>query len=326
MSPFDSPPSSPPVSFEAPEPPDTPAPRRGRMVVAVFATAGVIGAAAFGVSELASADDEATLAASATTTVPDDTDDTDDTDGTTAEPDDGAGDADQQPSVDTESGDGPEGGIPSIDGELRIETGDGDPIIIDLGELAGGDLQQFQECVGLPVFGQGAGDLPSIEEIDPLLDDMFGDFGSLFDELPEGGELDELFRQFEEQFGGDLDELFGEFDAGTVFPMPGIADGAVTVTGPDGVTIIDLGDGDATVTITRDGDTGEITVTTDGSASEQQLDELTDVFPLPHLGDPGDGDGDFEFDFALPDLSGGIFESMIDPELVESCLAELEAD
>jgi hypothetical protein len=84
------------------------------------------------------------------------------------------------------------------------------------------------------------------------------------------------------------------------------ADGTVTVLGPDGPTIIDLGDGEASVTISRDADTGDLTITTEGTASELDLGDV--------LGE-------------LPGLDGHLDQMMpfepLDPERLQSCLDEL---
>ena len=143
----------------------------------------------------------------------------------------------------------------------------------------------------------------------PNIDEWIGEFDGEFDgELPP---LDEWFREFDGEFDGELpafDELFGdlqgefermlgdielgELDLGEVdlgeldlgeLDLGVLGGGSVTVLGPDGPTLVDLGDGDASVTIERDGDTGELTVTTDGTASTVDLDGLDDLGAL--LGD-----------------------------------------
>jgi hypothetical protein len=224
MNPFDGPPSSPPVSFDRPPGPPTepvaspapspgPEPRRGRMVVGVFAAAVLLGAAAFGVSELASADDD-----------PEPADDPD-----AAGTDESSTDASADDDTDRTPSDDP-GSSFHADGELRLDLGDGEPIIIDLDDIDPEALHEFTDCIGLPglEFGEG---LPGIdpemfdeqfdqffEEFDPeLFDQFFGemspfgeDFGQFFEEFDP-----ELFDQFFEEmspFGEDFDQFFEEFD------------------------------------------------------------------------------------------------------------------
>ena len=252
MNPFDAPPSAPAVSFE---PPEGPKRRRGRLIGAAVVGAGLVGAGAIGVSTLVSADDEPELATSPTTTVAATTPVT-------------------APAPDTD------------------ETGPAECIV---------ELPNIDEWIG-EFDGEFDGELPP-------LDEWFGEFDGEFDgELPP---LDEWFREFDGEFDGELpafDELFGdlqgefermlgdielgELDLGEVdlgeldlgeLDLGVLGGGSVTVLGPDGPTLVDLGDGDASVTIERDGDTGELTVTTDGTASTVDLDGLDDLGAL--LGD-----------------------------------------
>jgi hypothetical protein len=255
MNPFDGPPSSPPVSFDRPpEPPTepfgapTPAPesRRGRMVAAVFATAAILGAAAFGVSELASADDDSDLTdeaaadpaddvtpksdESARAAEPTDTDSNgDDSNGDDSNGDDSNGDdTDNNGDADDPSGDAPDDRpLFHADGELRLDLGDGEPIIIDLGELDHEALAQFTECIGLPSFGVGDG-FPRLdpEQFDQFFEDFDPEqFDQFFEELdpeqlpPELGPLfdsdqfGDLFDQFLEGFDPEqFDQFFEDFD------------------------------------------------------------------------------------------------------------------
>ena len=150
------------------------------MVAAVFATAGLLGAAAFGVSELASADDDPGLTAPDDTVAGDDESSPDD-DGTEQD----SGESDDAPS------DGSDGGsMFEADGELRLDLGDGEPIIIDLDDIDAESLDELTECIGLPGFDFDKG-LPGLD--------------------PE--QFDQFFEDFDpEQLEGQLDEMFGEFD------------------------------------------------------------------------------------------------------------------
>lgn len=125
----------------------------------------------------------------------------------------------------------------------------------------------------------------------PNIDEWIGEFDGEFDgELPAFDELfGDLQGEFERMLGDielgelDLGEVdLGELDLGEL-DLGVLGGGSVTVLGPDGPTLVDLGDGDASVTIERDGDTGELTVTTDGTASTVDLDGLDDLGAL--LGD-----------------------------------------
>ncbi len=244
MNPFDGPPASPPVTIDQPPtspspPPDAPPEppsRRGRMVVAIFAVAGLLGAAAFGVGELVSAgDDDADDSAEP---ADDSTDDADDSSDDADEPT--PADADDESA--TRGDDEPDAPGNRSEGELRIEVGDGEPIIIDLDDLDPGAIGDLAECLGLPAIGDG---LPGLdpETLERDLGGLFdgfdpeqfdGEFGDLFEEFFGDGGLGELFEdfgQFEgldpDQFedldperfdeelgpmleGFDLDELFGQ--------------------------------------------------------------------------------------------------------------------
>jgi hypothetical protein len=368
------------------------------MVGVALATAGLVGAGVIGVSAFASADDPAL--GSAPTTAGDESDD-------------------PTPTTAPESGTEPDTSTPDenptfdVDGPtIRIDDGEGEPFELDLGDLDADDLQQFQECAGLPMFGGGTGELhgefdifgesggldellgelPDDGELGPKLDEMLREWterledgstdgssdgssdglsedelGPLLDELL-GGELGPFLEQLlddaqeptdgstdeaqeptdgssdgpsEDELGALLDELLGdlgEFDQDGALadrleellgdgelggwfggpgrpdgelhgpgrmhgPLLGADDGTVTVLGPDGPAWIDLGDGEGSVTITRDGETGELTITTDGTAEEVDIDEL--IADLPMLGSEGP--------FELPD-----------PDRLRDCLDQLD--
>lgn len=298
MNPFEQPPVGAPVSVEPPVP--SSGPRRGRMALVVVLTAGLIGGGIAGVSQLASAD-RPELAVSATDdpadeTIPPVDDETDDP-AAPGEPD--------EPAFPIET-----------DGEIVFDTGDGDPIVIDLGDFASGDLGELSECLGLPLldfdfeFGDWEpgewepGEFP-IGDLDEFLEDL------PFDDLP--FDLDAL----EEWEPGE----FGAFDL----------DGSVTVTGPDGVSVVDLGE-NGSVTITKQD--GDVTISTEGDATVSEIEDLFGDFG-------GIFDGEFEFgefdegafdEFleTLPNFDERAFPTLdelpdfepIDPDAVESCLDE----
>ncbi len=189
-------------------------------------------------------------------------------------------------------------------------------IDLDLGEFDGGVIGSLAECLGLPPFQTGDDPLapgPMPEDLGAFLDDLFsgdgqgpfgdgeldawldewlsgaiGDSGPSGDgplgsgEMPEdlGAFLDELFPNSEQGpfADGELDAWLDEFS--TVLE-DGATDGRVTVSGPDGVSVIDLGD-DGSVTISRDD--GTLSIETEGDATVMDFDEL--------LGDLGDWLGD----------------------------------
>ena len=222
MSPFDQPPSSPPVSFD--QPPDGGRRRRRRRTAAVAAASvGLAAAGVVAVAQLASADDSDPLPANAVaqvdeappvpapTTVPDD------------EPDEPAG-----------------------DDQIVIRIGDEEPIVIDLGDL------------GLP----------------PELGDL-----SELGELGELGDLQDLdFEQVQKCLGGSLLDLDLGAVPGSLPPLGGldVFGDDVTLAGPDGVSVLDFGEGDGSVTITEN---GELTITSEGDVDVQQLDEILDELP-----------------------------------------------
>ena len=302
MNPFDLPPSTPPVSIE---PPDPPAPRRGRMAIVALASAGLLAGGAVGLSALVSADDPELEPAPEASGV-----------AAAATDDETSGD-------DGDDGGEPEGdGLPSIEGEIVIETGDGEPIVIDVGELADlakDQLAQLEECTGVPLW----------LDMGPMFSPPDGEFGE-FD-----GDLDEMFEKFEEMLGewtGDGALLDAPLVGDGMFAEE-IGSGEVTVMGPDGVTVVDLGDGDGSVTVSRDGETGEITLTTEGTATETPLDdlfgELLGEFELPENFDLDDLQlGEFfpeGFDELMKDFSGESFEfGDLDPQQIADCLADLD--
>jgi len=210
--------------------------------------------------------------------------------------------------------DGDDVGEPAgSEGEIVIDLGEGEPIVIDLGDVEG-DLQRLSECVGLP-----------------MLDEFeFGEF-----ELGELPELDEFLEAlpFDLEALEDLEgELAGELgDLG----MSGVGDGSVTVAGPDGVSVIDLGENGSVRVSKAD---GEITVETDGDATVSELEdlfgdfgaifdgafegELDQLFEGP-LGELFDEEQLDEFLGSLPAMEDlPEFES-IDPDAVQSCLDEV---
>lgn len=295
MNPFEQPPTTPRVSTDPPA--DTPTPRRGRMALVALASAGLVAGGIVGVSAVGSADDPRLETSDVAAAAADD----DTTTTTTVMTDDG----------DTTTDDGDTGEQSVVDGEIVIDLGGGEPIVIDVGDVGDLDGEQFAElgeCLGLPFLDLGPmGDLPfefPDGEFEAWIDELPGVFGDF--ELPEGAEFD-----------------IGEFAM--------VPDGEVTVFGPDGMTVIDLGDGDASVTITRDGETGELAITTDGTATEQTFDDL---FGDIEFGELPEFPGEFdelspdeieEMLGELPEFDFGEFPMFddVDPERVNDCLAEL---
>ncbi len=222
------------------------------MALVAVATAGLMGAGLFGVSQFASADrPQVTPEASGEVLASPDT--------TAPREDDAEG----------------AGTNPTIEGQIVISGGDGEPIVIDLGEgtIDGTSIDQFAECVGLPLPGEGP---------------MFG-------ELPSG------------DMGG--------------FALDGTH---VTVMGPDGLSVVELGDADGSVTITQKD--GTVTIDTEGSATVKEMQDVLGAIELPDLGSL-DLEQMFEglledFPFDGMDLPGdlGSFE-FPDQGKLEECLA-----
>jgi hypothetical protein len=139
------------------------------------------------------------------------------------------------------------------DGEIVIRIGDEEPIVIDLGEL--GDLGDLGELGDL--------DLPEWRDwgsLPPLLD--LGQLGDL-------GELD--FDKLEQCIGGGWSEF-----------QPG-SGGDLTIAGDDGVSVVEWGEGDGSVTITRDN--GEVTVSSQGDVEVEDLPDSGEAPPLPDFRD-----------------------------------------
>lgn len=275
MNPFDQPPTEPPVSLDPPSVAGrsgADGPRRGRMALAALAAAGLVGGGIVVAGQFASADEQPSLGAAAVDEpAPDETDDAPVTDEDDAEPD-------------AETG----GDMPTIDGEIVIDDGDGDPFVLDLGELG--------DCIG-PIFRGGP---------------MFDPDGEWGGEGRPSTPFDDEFHQRMEEFLEDLpwDEL-GELgiddDGVRIFGSGG---SMITVVGPDGVEVIDLGDGDATVTIEQTD--GELKVETDGDATVSELPDLGEM--LPNLGEMDLGELEDR------DLSGLL---PFDLDEIESCLDDL---
>jgi hypothetical protein len=167
----------------------------------------------------------------------------------TVPPDDGAPDdgqaPDDTPDDVTPDDDTPDDDTADLDGRIVIQIGDGDPIVLDLGDLgslgdiAGGDLG-------------GLGDLGDLGKIEECL----------------GG------------FAFDIDAAPGEF---SLPGLPGLfGDGDdLTVAGPDGLSVLDFGEGDGSVTITKED--GEITITSEGDVQVDDLASGDASIPLPSL-------------------------------------------
>ncbi len=294
MNPFDLPPLGDPVSFDPPQPSG---PRRGRTALVAVLTAGLIGGGIAGISQLASAD-RADLAVTATAT-PDEPNDDTAPPATTAPSDD---DVDgEEPTSDE-----PESSESTLDtsGQIVLDDGDGDPIVIDLGDLGDGDFGKLTECLGFPMF------------------DFDIDVGGFEPGDWQPGDLPNL-----DEFLGDLPFDLGEFDGdwgGGVFDPDG---GSVTVTGPDGVSVVDLGE-NGSVTITKEN--GEVTISTDGDATVGDLTEVFGDFGTVFEGGVFDEEALDEFLDSLPDLGDQAFPAPgdlpdfepVDPDAVQACLDE----
>jgi hypothetical protein len=275
MNPFDQAPATPPVSFDPPNPLIQPAPRRGRMVLAAVAAAGLMGVGLVGVSQFASADrpDVDPNASGVALATPEPQDDSDDSE--------------------NDAGDD----VPQVGGQIVIDTGDGEPIVIDLegGTVDGQPFEQIAECIGLPALGEGR----------------------LFEFEP--GEFESMFEEFESMF-----EEFGEFEhfgePGVVGPF-GAGGTHVTVMGPDGLQVIDLGEGDGSVTITQQN--GELTIVTDGDAKVSEIEDLLGAIEFPDL-ESWDL-GEFDFEQMFEDFPLDRFERML-PDDFEGFDFELPTD
>ncbi len=277
MNPFDDPPATPAVSFD---PPRTFSPHRRRRTVTIgIASALVVAGGVAGISQLVGADRPA---ASTAVSPPAEGDDEPPA---TTDP--------EPPATPEQQAEEPVDPAPAVDvdGEIVIDVGDDEPIVLDLSELdvGGPDLGGLAECLGFDLrFSVEAG--PGQAREVPALDDWFDDwFDEWFDELAAPGEI----------------------------WAPGALDGRVTVLGPDGATVIDLGEGDGSVTITRND--GDIEITTDGDATVHDPAEwLSEI--EERLGDliaPGQPPGHDRFD--------QLFENLPTPDEIESCLAEWRA-
>jgi uncharacterized protein YdeI (BOF family) len=228
MGAFDLPPSTPPVSFDPP--PNSPGRRSaGRTAAVAAACVALIAASVLAVAQFAS--DEATPvvnAAQETGTTP-----------PTPAPETTAPAPTTVPTAEQAPDDTPdEAG--DLDGQIVIQIGDGEPIVLDLGDLGSlGDL------------AGGEGDLGDFGKIEQCL----GDFA------------------FDIDLDLDLDAAPGELS------LPGLfGDDDLTVAGPDGLSVLDFGDGDGSVTITKQD--GEITITSEGDV---QVDDLA-ALDAPALG------------------------------------------
>lgn len=207
--------------------------------------------------------------------------------GTIDDPEPGAPADEQRDEQADDQADEQRDGLPSIEGEIVIDDGDGDPLVLDLGPLA--------ECLG-PILRGG-----------PLFDlDLDLEWDGEWDgEGRPPSPFDEEFHRRMEEFLDDLppDGLDELDDGARIFGSGG---STITVVGPDGVQVIDLGEGDATVTIEQTD--GELTVETEGDATVGELPDLGEL--LPEL--------DAELD---PDVWRDRLP--LDPDAIGSCLDDL---
>ncbi len=288
MDPFATPPSGNPVSFEPPHRRST-----GRAALVALVTLGLVGGSVAGISQFASADrpetTPSTVTETATVTDP-------------AEPETTA----------------PQTTVP----ETTVPTDETDPPVIDLDELGDIDadaLDQFAACLGLPPLGLDV-ELDDLESIDDLdIDVILGDVFDLGEGGPLDGALGELLDDLLSEFGGESrpGTVFDDFE----FDLDGGFDGQVTVTGPDGVEVIDLGE-NGSVTITKDGD--DVAINTEGDATASDLSELFDDF-----GTVFGGDDLFEsekLDELLESFPG--FDELpelesIDPDAMQTCVDDV---
>lgn len=308
MNPFDQPPAGAPVSVDAPQPaPERP--RRGRTALVAVVTLGLVGGGIAGVSQLASADRPDLEPAAQD----------DPTDDTIAPVDD---DPDPEPADD--GTDPADADVVASDGQVVIDTGDGEPVVIDLGDIEMGRIGDLSECIGLPAFDhdESLGDFTpgdwSAEEFPFDLDEFFEDLPIDLDALEEMAE--EMAEEWQvEAADGSVARVF-DLDGGTV-----------TVAGPDGVSVIDLGE-NGSVTVSNDG--GEVSISTGGDATVSELEDLFGEFDTIFDGIP-----EWFDDESLADLAESfpafedwsefedwpVFEE-IDPDAVESCLDEVLGD
>ncbi len=182
------------------------------------------------------------------------------------------------PAPDTVPSDDDDSDEPTVEGKIVISNADGDPIVVDLGDgtVNGQPFDKIAECLG----------------VDGEFGTMFEDFGS--------GDFDGMFEDFAITGPGGPGHM-GEMPFGE-FGMFGSDGTHISVIGPDGMSMVDLGDGDGSVTITQKD--GAVTIETDGSATVTELSEMLGAIELPDLEGldlqqllPKDLEG---FDFELP--------------------------
>lgn len=265
MNPFDQPPTEPPVSFHPPSDPGrggVEGPRRGRMALAALAAAGLVGGGIVVAGQFASADEPSL--------------------GTAAVLDEPVDEPAEEPVE--EPADDQGGDAPMIDGEIVIDDGDGDPLVLDLGRIG--------ECVGPILGGEGSGALPFDDEFQQRMEEFLDDLP--WDELGDGLPHDLL---------DDGVRIFGSGGS------------TITVVGPDGVEVIDLGDGDATVTIEQSD--GGLTIETEGDVTVNELPDLGEMLP-EMFPDPGEMDSD------RPELGEMSELFPFDLDEIESCLDDLD--
>jgi hypothetical protein len=236
--PWDPPTSSPPSGPAAREG----APPRRRATVAAIAVAGLGLGGLLVAGRMASADDPS-VETGADTTTPEASDDTTSNEST---------------------GDDTSGNeVPALD-----ELIEGFPVFGDLGFGPVGECLADQ--LGIDITSEGG--LPDLDQLTQLTpDELSAAWDACRSMLPD--DVEKTLDDVTECVSDSVED--GDLPAGPLGPLGQHGDGGVTVMTPDELSVLEFGEGDGSVTITKSGD--DYTIESSGDVSEVDLGSLEEV-------------------------------------------------
>jgi hypothetical protein len=187
----------------------------------------------------------------------------------------------------------------TVDGQPVDDDTADEPDDDDQADDAGVDEAEDDEHDGVSDEDEGVWDMPELDDLKSAFEEFENCLSEQLPDLEDGGWLD--FDGGELPEDGNWDDAFDDLLGGSVTVFSPGADGG-------DLTLLDLGEGDGTVTITQTG--GEITVVTEGDVQsvDAKLPAMPD-FDLPDIGFEPDPDVDAAFESCASLLpADGIFD------------------